>query len=342
MKQPRQFAQVVMLGDSLTWSADVPFGRRYGDFIEGNLQDKSDPEVLVDVAVCGDGSDTVAQGLARVERDVLAYDPDYVLINLGGNNHLRERKFLRADLRAFIQRLREAAPATVIVLETVPFIDEQRHCYRDHPEVIRTGGLNKGTERIHAIIRKVACENGLAVHDRYRLFHSALKRNPALKDRFICEDGIHFTAAGNRYFAQSAAAALLGCSRTVSKAPRKPPAFWYSRAKANPVFAESCRCCREGGLELFLRTSGSWSRLMLQQVRSFARRASWLAPDASLRKKANDVAALAAALSAYQRALGYEIHRKPEAENVRWALSQLPRTSTDPLVTELRNRLRRS
>jgi lysophospholipase L1-like esterase len=154
-----------MLGDSITWSGNVPFGHRYGDFIERNLQTGWGPEVLVDVAVCGDGSDTVAQGLVRVERDVLAYAPDYVLVNLGCNNLIRERKFLEADLRLVIQRIRKADPATSIVLETIPFIDERRHCYRRLPEIRRAGGLNNAVERIHAIIRKLAGEFDLALHD---------------------------------------------------------------------------------------------------------------------------------------------------------------------------------
>ena len=38
MSEQRRFVQVVMLGDSITWSANVPFGQRYGDYIEQELQ----------------------------------------------------------------------------------------------------------------------------------------------------------------------------------------------------------------------------------------------------------------------------------------------------------------
>jgi len=51
----RKYLQVVLLGDSWTWSARTPYGRRYADFLELELQIIMGDQWVVDVAACGDG-----------------------------------------------------------------------------------------------------------------------------------------------------------------------------------------------------------------------------------------------------------------------------------------------
>lgn len=331
-----------MLGDSITWSADVPFGQRYGDFIEQGLQARLGGRTVVDMAICGDGGNTVGQGLARLERDLLAYEPDAVLINLGGNNLIRETNYVKKDLRALISGIRKRQPHVPIILETIPTIIEKMHCYRKHPDILKTGGLMHALDaRAHQIIRLVAGEFALPMHDRFKIFQAALKGNKSLNNRLICKDGVHLTAAGNRYFARSASEVLANCLNGPTRLIA-PAAVWLKRAEDNAAFAECCRCLQAGGLELFLRSSGSWSRLMLQQARSFARRAQCLATTPSIQSRAKTITGLAGAFSAYQRALPAEIHQMPgakEMENITWALSQLDFVPRDPMVRRLRNRL---
>lgn len=331
-----------MLGDSITWSANVPFGQRYGDFIEQGLQARLGERAVVDVAICGNGSDTVGQGLARLERDVLAYEPDAVLINFGGNNLIRETNYVKKDLRALISGIRKQQPHVPIILETIPTIIEKLHEYRKHPDILKDGGLTHALEaRAHRIIRRVAGEFALPLHDRFRIFQAALKEDESLNDQLICKDGVHLTVAGNRYFARSAAEVLANCLNGPMRLSA-PAALWLKRAECNAAFAECCRCLRESGLELFLRSSGSWSRLMLQQARSFARRAERLATALSVQSRAKKIAVLSAVFSALQRALPSEIHQMlgaKEIENITWALSQLDSFPKDPMVRRLRNRL---
>lgn len=336
----KTFVQVVMLGDSLTWSANVPFGRRYGDFIESELQARLGDQVLVDVAICGDGSNTAGQALVRLERDVLPYEPDAVLINLGGNNVIRETAYAEKDLRAIVGEIRKRCPEARIILETVPTIIEKLHGSRNHPDVVKAGGfMHILKTRTHRLIRRVARQYGLPLHDRFGIFQAALKTDRSLNDQLICKDGIHFTVAGNRYFARSAADALADNLKCLPKPSALPAPVWLKRAENNAAFAECCRVLREGGLDLFLRNTGSWSRLMLQQARSYARRAECLAPNCAVRMRAKRVAAMAAAFSALQRALPLEVHapvQADKADNITWALAQLKTAPADHLVRQLK------
>lgn len=337
------FLQVVMLGDSITWSSQVPFGKRYGDFIETELQARLGGRVVVDVAVCGDGSDTTGQGLERLERDCLAYEPHLVLLNLACNNMLRETDYIETELRTIIERIRARCPATRIIPETIPTVDEKRHAWRRHPEILKAGGLKKVCEvRVHDIIRRLAREYGLTVHDRFRDFHRALAKRAEVNKKLICADGVHQTAAGNRYFARSAARLLAEAVILPPVTSKRPAAAWLALAEQNPAYQHGCHCLDHGGLAQFLRTSGSWSRLMFQQARSFARRAACMASHPSVKSRALTVAALAAAFSALQRALPYEIHQNPSAGNLRWLLKQIQPYMQDKRMRRLAVLVRRS
>ncbi|MBU0714394.1 MAG: SGNH/GDSL hydrolase family protein [Verrucomicrobia bacterium] len=340
----KKFVQVVMMGDSITWSSNVPFGQRYGDYIEQELQAHLGDRVLVDVAICGDGGDTVGQALERLERDVLVYDPDAVLINLGGNNMLREINYAEKDLHAIVGGIRKQCPQARIILETVPTVIEKLHCYRKHPDIIKAGGLMRILKtRTHRMIRRVAKQYELPLHDRFGIFQAAVAKQKNMNDQLICKDGIHLTVAGNRYFALSAAKTLTECLESLPKLPAKSAVVWLRRAETNPAFSECCRALREGGLELFLRSAGTWVRLMLQQARSCARRAECLATNQAMRSLAKRVAALAAAFSALQRALPGEFHQplpSDKVDNITWALTQLKAAPRDHRVDQMQKHLR--
>lgn len=339
----KKYVQVVMLGDSITWSSNVPFGQRYGDFIEQELQARLGDRTMVDVAICGDGGDTAGQALARLERDALAYGPHAVLINVSGNNMLRESAYAEPDLRAIVRGIGKRRPHALIVLETIPTIIEKLHGYRNNPDVVKAGGLMHILKtRTHRMIRRVAKQYGLPLHDRFGIFQAAAAKNKDLNDRLICKDGIHLTAAGNRYFARSAAKALAEGLENLPKQPAKSAVVWLKRAENNAAFCECGRALREDCLELFLRSAGTWARLMLQQARSCARRAECLAANRTIRSRAGRVAALAAAFSALQRALPGEVHQPiphDKIANIAWALTQLKTAPRDHRVDRMRKYL---
>lgn len=74
---------VVILGDSLAAGVGASIPDR--GFV-GVLATRLNMSIIN----AGKSGDTTADGLARFETDVLAHDPDIVLIELGGNDHLRQ------------------------------------------------------------------------------------------------------------------------------------------------------------------------------------------------------------------------------------------------------------
>jgi lysophospholipase L1-like esterase len=105
---PTIVSRVVCFGDSLTRGVGAGKGNDY----PSRLAEMTGLEVINS----GVSGDTTAAGLARVEDDVLAYEPDVVLITLGGND-LKKRVGVdnaRANLLRIIQQIQAAGSMVVL------------------------------------------------------------------------------------------------------------------------------------------------------------------------------------------------------------------------------------
>ncbi|MGD9823022.1 arylesterase [Desulfobacter sp.] len=105
---PITVSRIVCFGDSLTLGYGATQGKEY----PARLEEMTGIEVINS----GVPGNTTADGLARLEDDVLAFEPDAVLITLGGND-LKNRVGVdtaRANLVNVIQRI-QAAGAMVVL-----------------------------------------------------------------------------------------------------------------------------------------------------------------------------------------------------------------------------------
>ena len=105
---PAIVSRIVCFGDSLTRGVGAGKGNDY----PSRLAEMTGVEIINS----GVSGDTTADGLARLEADVLDYEPDVVLITLGGND-LKNRVSVdtaRANLSEIIQRI-QAGGAMVIL-----------------------------------------------------------------------------------------------------------------------------------------------------------------------------------------------------------------------------------
>lgn len=105
---PMSVSRIVCFGDSLTWGVGAANGKDY----PARLEKMTGIEIL-NTGVPGN---TTADGLDRLEEDVLAFDPDVVLITLGGND-LKNRLGVdtaQANLIRMIQRI-QATGAMVVL-----------------------------------------------------------------------------------------------------------------------------------------------------------------------------------------------------------------------------------
>lgn len=127
--------RLAFLGDSLTAGYGLHPSKAYPALVGEALRDRG---LAVDVANHGVSGDTTAQGLARID-DVLAGEPDLVLVCLGVNDGVRRRPLaeVRADLAAIVTRLRAAGAGVALAGMQVPpllppfYADDFRKLYPD-------------------------------------------------------------------------------------------------------------------------------------------------------------------------------------------------------------------
>lgn len=332
----RKYLQVVLFGDSVSWSGGAAYGSRYADFLEEALQSAAGKDALIDVAACGDGGNTAQEGLARIERDCIDYAPDIVVINFGGNDAIRSpsREIFKTSYERILSRLKNETHA-VVVLETLPTLDEERHQCRQIPQALMHGGLEKYIEFYsHSFIRNTAVLRGCILHDRFRIYHQEISKNPAQREVLIQADGVHFTVEGNKFFAETLAAVIIPVLPRAFPAVEKSPGFWYERATVNPAYMEACAALENGRLkEFFFEPKSYSSRLALQRTRSFARRAS-VADSNEIAQKATLVERLAAGFLAAERIFSAPVPEiiKGSAE---WALRMLEEVNHQTIARKL-------
>lgn len=320
----RNYLQIVLFGASMTWSKRAPYGQRYADCIEAALLQRLPPGTVVDVAACGAGGNTAREALPRIERDVLAYNPHVVVVNLGGNDSGREEKSVFEHAFAQVLGKLRADTDAVIVLETLPVLDQEWHAFRDRDFAKGPGGLNGHIERFaHSVIRRRAREGDFLLHDRFRIYHDALAVDPGLRERLIRRDGVHLTEAGNAYFGDTLAEIISRQNLTGIPTGNTSVRGWLAKTHANPVFMRALAAAENAQtLRTVLLEDETPTRLFLQQARSMARRASVLATDPETEREAAQAEALAAAFLAVQRVLAPD-NKLAETGSRAWALDRI-------------------
>ncbi len=116
---------VIAFGDSLTEGVGARKGEDYPSLLARELQ-----QPVINV---GRRGDTTAQGLARLERDVLKRNPRLVIVLFGGNDFLRRVPLDRAskNLEEIIKRIQQQGAMVVLVgMKLGLFTDEYGPVYK--------------------------------------------------------------------------------------------------------------------------------------------------------------------------------------------------------------------
>ena len=145
----------------------------------------------------GVGGNSARDAMARFEKDVLARDPDAVLLEFGGNNNdprnpdrqVDDAEFKR-HLLDFSSRLPENCK--VVMITFPPIIDEQ-HAWS---VLIPGGKVDVQLDPQRQIVRGFAAENGWPLLDLYRLMYPR-------RYELILPDGVHLNPAGHVFFAEA-------------------------------------------------------------------------------------------------------------------------------------------
>ncbi len=109
--------RIIAFGDSLTSGTGATSGKDYPSQLSGIIS-----RPVINAGVPGD---TTASALKRLEKDVLAYSPDIVLITLGGNDL---KNGIRADdafenLKMIVNLIHNQGARVIIGGLTIPFRD---------------------------------------------------------------------------------------------------------------------------------------------------------------------------------------------------------------------------
>lgn len=158
---------IVVLGDSMAAGVGSGPGEAYPDLLAARLK--------MEVVNAGVSGNTTADGLARIG-EVLAEDPWMVIVELGGNDFLRQvpPEQTERNLRGILDRLIAGRVVPVLVEMDAPFAARYREIY---------GRL--GDEYHVPVVEDVFGE---------------IERDPSLKS-----DQIHPNAAGQRKLAEAIA-----------------------------------------------------------------------------------------------------------------------------------------
>ena len=142
----------------------------------------------------GVGGNSAREAFARWEKDVLSHSPDFIMVELGGNNHDPRpgHEFRRVDDEEFLQILksiRASLPENfpVCALTFPPIINEQHLFY----PMVPGGKVDEELQSQRQILRDFARENNWEVLDLYEIFYPHRRE-------LILPDGIHLNPAGHR------------------------------------------------------------------------------------------------------------------------------------------------
>ena len=175
---------------------------RWYNLLQAQLSERF-PAICFPIVNGAVGGESTRECMARLDRDVLAFNPDYCLIMIGGNNHdctRPERILAPGELERLMDDLVARLPARTTPVGVIinPIVNEW-HFVTRHPafqEHLRAhGGLNEVVEVEREKFRRFIREHHWPSLDLAQLFAS----DPG--QYILHEDGIHLAPAGHRLFA---------------------------------------------------------------------------------------------------------------------------------------------
>lgn len=152
----------------------------------------------------GVGGNSAREAMARYEKDVLAHDPDVILLEFGGNNHdprpgRSHRRVDDAEFSLLLEKFKAGLPekCQVVVITFPPIIDEQ-HLFGP---MVPGGKVDDELQSQRQIVRNFARENGYPLLDLYKEIFPH-------RYELIFPDGVHLNVAGQIFFAEKVAETL--------------------------------------------------------------------------------------------------------------------------------------
>jgi lysophospholipase L1-like esterase len=199
---------IVGFGDSITEAAtQMPDEyKRWLKILDQRLTEAL-PACRFSVINSGRGGNSAKEAMGRLDRDVLAHNPDYVILEFGGNNNDPNhpaRRVPPAEFKEVLERFKTAvAPKAKIIVVTFPPVIREWHAYWNNPksrEYLEKSDAEMGLEKYVALTRAFATENKYPVFDLHQVLADLGKANG--RETYTLPDGVHLTEAGNKVLAE--------------------------------------------------------------------------------------------------------------------------------------------
>ena len=200
--------RVVCFGDSITGVYYHTGGRRAWCDMLGIALGKTYPKAQIQMVNAGISGHTTTQGLARMEKDVLAHKPQLVVVMFGMNDVVRtDAEKFEANLRTIVHRCRESEAAVVLCTPNSVYPNPTRPMTR--------------LAQFAQIVRYVAKDMSVRLADCFAAYEDT-RREDVTKWRLLMSETIHPGMNGHKFFAEVMAESISG--KPVSLADAEPPA----------------------------------------------------------------------------------------------------------------------
>ena len=196
---------VVAFGNSITLASRQSEEKKWIRLLEAKIK-TAYPKLAFHFINSGVGGNTSREGLIRIERDVLTHQPDYVLVEFGGNDgtseverHVSFEEY-KLNLYSIRERIVGECSADIVLLTFPPIIDEW-HCSNKYPFFTKWGGRDKLAEQYRQITKAFAKKFDIILVDIDKALREQIMQNNA--SEYILPDGVHLTESGNRVIAET-------------------------------------------------------------------------------------------------------------------------------------------
>ncbi len=154
---------LLVLGDSLSAAYGMPRSQGWVSLLERRLDESRRPWQVVNASISGD---TTGQGLKRLPQLLSLYQPQCVIIELGGNDGLQGKPLwaIRSNLRKLIQEVRAAGGHPALVAMQLPpnygnyYVDSFRRLFGEIAE-------SEDIPLLHFNLEEIASTEGMMQPD---------------------------------------------------------------------------------------------------------------------------------------------------------------------------------
>ncbi len=212
-----QPVRIVCFGDSVTGVYYHTGSRRaYTDMLGIALR-TSVGDAKVEMVNAGISGHTTANGLTRIEKDVLSHKPDLVTVMFGLNDMTRvSLDDYKANLKTIIEKCRGVGAEVVLATPN---------------NVINTS--SRPTDKLVKycdVVREVAQEAGVTICDTYQQL-SGVRAHDPFGWRLLMSDSIHPNMAGHKSIAERLAQTITGSKVSLANVPPLQPALQRTLAR---------------------------------------------------------------------------------------------------------------